>query len=45
MEKPTYIKIYLKKHKMSDSKLVGTPVDPGLKATEDEEAVEQQLYQ
>ena len=48
MGQPAYIKKLLEKYKMSDSKPVGTPVDPGshlLKATEDEEALEQQLYQ
>ena len=48
MGQPAYIEKLLKKQKMSDSKPVVTPVDPGnhlLKATEDEEAVEQQQYQ
>ena len=30
---------------MSNSKPVGTPVDPGSHLTENEEALEQQLYQ
>ena len=45
---PAYIKKLLEKQGLGDSKPVGTPVDPGshlLKATEDEEAVDQQLYQ
>ena len=45
---PAYIKKLLEKQEMGDSKPVGTPVDPGshlLKATEDEEAMDQQLYQ
>ncbi len=48
MGQPAYVKKLLEKQKMSDSKPVGTPVDPGshlLKATEDEEALDQQLYQ
>ncbi len=48
MGQPAYVKKLLEKQKMSDCKPVGTPVDPGshlLKATEDEEALEQQLYQ
>lgn len=45
---PAYIEKLLERQKMSDAKAVGTPVDSGrhlLKATEDEEAVDQQLYQ
>ena len=48
MGQPAYIKKLLEKQKMSDSKPVSTPVDPGshlLKTTEDEEALEQQSYQ
>ena len=48
MGHPAYVEKVLEKQKMSDSKPVGTPINPGshlLKATEDEEAVEQQQYQ
>ena len=48
MGQPAYVERVLEKQKMSDSKPVGTPINPGshlLKATEDEEAVEQQQYQ
>ena len=47
MGQPAYIEILLEKQKMNNAKPVGSPVDPGshlLKATEDEEAVDQQLY-
>ena len=43
-----YTKKLLGKQKMGDCKPVGRPVNPGshlVKATDDEEAVEQQLYQ
>ena len=43
-----YIEKLLEKQKMNDTKPVGTSVDSGnhlLKATEDEEAVDQQMYQ
>ena len=45
---PAYTKKLLGKQKMGDCKPVGTPVSPGshlVKATDDEDAVEQQLYQ
>ena len=48
MGQPAYIQKLLKKQKMSDCKPVGTPVDPGshlVKATDDDEALDQQRYQ
>lgn len=45
---PTNVNKLLEKQKMSDCKPVGTHVNPGshpVKATEDEEAVDQQEYQ
>ena len=48
MGQPTYIQKLLTKIGMNDSKPVKTPVDPGhrlVKANEDEEALDQPLYQ
>ena len=48
MGQPAYMERLLMEHGMTDCKPVGTPVDPGrhlVKATEEEEAVDQQLYQ
>lgn len=48
MGQPAYVEKLLVRQKMDDCKPVGTPVDPGshlMKATEDEEALEQQKYQ
>ena len=48
MGQPAYTERLLAEQGMSDCKPVGTPVDPGshlMKATEEEEALDQHLYQ